>query len=289
MKKVFKSASECIHTFAQRSQSEGRSSNVFFDGVKIYSYGYHFLAADFFSGINGEIAIRINPDNYSHTTAKHLSQIWAATRQYKQFDCFSESYLYSELKGLHFEYQRSRLKFRHVISAHGLIMKFDEYCNFSGYKPNFEYCDLYLENHRNLQFYLDFFKSLDLETALAEKANYSDQRERTKTERKILTFTERLAKWYGFKLNGYLGENPETKESYLRINGDHVETTLGVKVPIKEAKILYLLIKNGRDIKGHQIGQYTVISINGTLKIGCHSINMESVNEVGEKLIQMNF
>ena len=49
MKKVFSSNDECIHVFAQRTHEEGRTpnSNVYFYGDKLYSYGSHYLLAEF--------------------------------------------------------------------------------------------------------------------------------------------------------------------------------------------------------------------------------------------------
>ena len=47
------------------------------------------------------------------------------------------------------------------------------------------------------------------------------------------------------------------------------------------------MIKAGKDIKGYKIDKYTVISINGTLKIGCHNINRANVTEVGEQLLKL--
>ena len=84
MKKVFSSNADCIHTFAQRSQDEGRTPNhnVYFRGDKIYSYGYHYLLGEFIN--NGE-AIIINDIGYSNSTSKHINILQGATRQYKQF------------------------------------------------------------------------------------------------------------------------------------------------------------------------------------------------------------
>jgi hypothetical protein len=47
MKTVFSNAQDCVHAFAQRQTPQGRSGNVFFYGDKIYSYGYHYLLAEF--------------------------------------------------------------------------------------------------------------------------------------------------------------------------------------------------------------------------------------------------
>ena len=64
-----------------------------------------------------------------------------------------------------------------------------------------------------------------------------------------------------------------------------METSQGVRVTTDAAKLLYQMIKAKRDIKGHNIDGYTVISINGTLTIGCHKIDMAYVKKVGEKLL----
>jgi hypothetical protein len=50
-----------------------------------------------------------------------------------------------------------------------------------------------------------------------------------------------------------------------------------------EGRLLYKMIKQGKDIKGHKIGYYTVISVNGVLTIGCHKI--KNFKEIGEQLI----
>ena len=59
---------------------------------------------------------------------------------------------------------------------------------------------------------------------------------------------------------------------------------MGANVPVKEAKILYLRIKAGKDVKGFKIGYYTVISINGTLKIGCHNIEKNEMDRLAKMM-----
>jgi len=63
MKKVFKNHSEVCHIFAQRTHSEGRAGNIFFEGDTIYSYGYHYQLAKFIDSEKDETAILIN-DKY---------------------------------------------------------------------------------------------------------------------------------------------------------------------------------------------------------------------------------
>ena len=81
MKTVFSNAQDCVHAYAQRQQSRGRSSNIFFENDKIYSYGYHYLLGEFID----DNTILINDKGYSSTTNKHIGYVRWGTRQYKQF------------------------------------------------------------------------------------------------------------------------------------------------------------------------------------------------------------
>jgi len=76
------------------------------------------------------------------------------------------------------------------------------------------------------------------------------------------------------------------KEDFVRLSkdGQKVETSQGISIQRGNAKTLYELIKRKVDIKGRRIENYTVISTNGTLKIGCHNINMDSVHKIGKLL-----
>lgn len=66
-RKVFEN-SMVAHVWAQRSQSEGRSSNgqFYFTGDKLYSYGSHHLM-----GLHVDGGTLINSTSYSVTTSKH--------------------------------------------------------------------------------------------------------------------------------------------------------------------------------------------------------------------------
>ena len=90
MKKVFSSASDTIHVYAQQKQPEGRSSNVFFGdngfypttGNIIYSDGYHFPMGM----IIGGDTIYLNTYRWSSTTSDHQDMLRWATTQYKQIE-----------------------------------------------------------------------------------------------------------------------------------------------------------------------------------------------------------
>jgi len=84
-------------------------------------------------------------------------------------------------------------------------------------------------------------------------------------------------------IRNYSNDGMEFSQTRLRIKNDSVETSRQAYVPLKEAKLLWNFIKEGRDIKGHKIGGYTVISMNGVLKIGCHEIKREELDRFVEK------
>jgi hypothetical protein len=84
MKKVFQSAEQTIHVFAQQTQQEGKSANVFFEGNRLYSYGYHFPLAIILTNKKGDKVALINDSSYSNTTTKQQSFTRAALGHYNR-------------------------------------------------------------------------------------------------------------------------------------------------------------------------------------------------------------
>lgn len=85
-KRVFSSAYDTIHMFAQQTQYEGRSKNCYFEGDRLYSYGSHFILA-WFTPLKkeGKQVVLLNSSQYSVTTSSHQSCCWRAfdeTRYY---------------------------------------------------------------------------------------------------------------------------------------------------------------------------------------------------------------
>jgi hypothetical protein len=119
-----------------------------------------------------------------------------------------------------------------------------------------------------------------LELARLEEAKRKAMEKKKEAERLI----DALADFKAYKINRISNQS----QDYLRVSKDglDIETSQGARVDIDSAKLLYTLIKNGKDIKGHRIGNYTVISLNGVLTIGCHHINTDSMREIGEQIIK---
>ena len=273
MKKVFTN-SEICHVYAQQTQSEGRTSagNIFFESNKIYSYGYHYKLAE----IIENNTIIINNAGYSSSTGKHIGLIINATRQYRQI-------FYKDID-LNYVYWK-------IIEASEKIVKAKKPENYAlDIIQKFETLTEYLKEFKKVNILKDS-KYLEIKKIYKSIAKDKDQfielgkeRDKKAKEKAQKQFNEGLTKFFNYELN-YL--SIKTDEDYLRISQDktQIETTQGVKIPIQEAKKLYLMIQEGKDIKGYKISNYTVISINGTLKIGCHKINVKNVNEIGKQLI----
>lgn len=275
MKKVFRSASEVIHLFAQQIQSEARCNNVFFEtpynsnlnyGTKLYSYGHHYLLAEFLD----KNTVLINDSGYSHTTSQHISQAFQALRQYKIFR-YTETNLNSvHNKVINLQRNLARAKkpelyINQILAVWEPLNEYLIYTKAKNYKSN----PLYKEIKKIVSLLNN--SPAEYKEALKIAAIKKDKSEKLKAKKLLI---DQLEKFRTYKTNFVKSEF-----NYLRISLDKnfVETSGNLKVDIKEAKILYLMIKAGKDIKGHKIGYYTVISINGTLKIGCHNIERKEI------------
>lgn len=283
MKTVFSSPTDVIHLFAQRSQDNAKCSNVFFYGDKIYSYGYHYLMGEFITNKEGQIAIMINNSGYSRTTAKHVSYLSSATRQYKQFFtiyCDSKQVL-QQLESLMQKLGNAKKPQKYISEALNILEHFNEFLTWFGRS----YDSFSKENLQKIRKIEKLFKASPGKESAEQYAKKKAAAQKALDKKEFL---KSLQKFQNFEIN-YINHNSFNNEDYLRINKEigNIETSQGVKVPIKEAQTLYKLIKEGKDIKGLIISNYTVISLNGTLQIGCHRINRKNMEEIGEQIIKL--
>lgn len=221
----------------------------------------------------------INDTGYSQTTSKHISEIKQATRQHKQFFKSStdlEIVLNTVLDNVK-KLQTARKKEKYTLPS---IELFEDLNNFLEWKkdtktkktPDYKKIVSLINVIKGDSFSL--FLDKDAKRIKAEKAKAEKQR--------IKLLSENISKFKNHETSRIYNSD----EDYLRISKDNesIETSQGVTVGIKEAKTLYTMIANKKDIKGFNIAGYTVVSLNGVLKIGCHHINTESMHEVGKQL-----
>ena len=281
MKTVYNNSFEVIHLFAQQTQPHAKSSNVFFYDDKIYSYGYHYLLASFIENKKGQKAILINDSGYSRTTGKHISTMIQASRQYRQFykTHTDKNLLLSSLDDLKNKILKAKKPFLYSDKAQHLEKKYLEFCEFMGQKADKELKKAFLFFHNKVEEMGEIYKK---EIEKAEKARIKAEKARIKAEK--IKDAENLDKFMNFEID-YC--RFYSNEDFIRISkdGQFIETSQKVKIPIKSAEILYKMIQSGRDIKGVKIEDFTVISMNGTLTIGCHHINVKNTHEIGQKII----
>jgi hypothetical protein len=275
MKTVFSNAHDVVHAYAQRETSKGRSSNIFFEYDKIYSYGFHYELGRFID----DKTILINDEGYSNTTAKHISYLIGGTRQYKQFfttRCDIDL-VHKQVLSLTDKLAKARKPENYINEILYLWATLNEYIQYTKNK-NTPKDVRYKEIKKIVKAIQEQPQEYKEKLAEAKK-----KQELAKKRKEAKQIKETLSKFYNYEVNSFrIGDT-----DYLRLSqdGTNVETSQYVKVSVEEARTLYQLICNGVDIRGHRISNYTVNSINGTLKIGCHNINMESVHKVGKQLI----
>ena len=273
MKSVFTNTEIC-HVFAQRTQSTGRTSagGMFFQDDNIYSYGYHYLLAKFID----ENTILINNTGYSSSTGNHIYLITSATRQHKQY-FYNDVVLDNVVEIIRLNAQKLKNARKKEFYASIIISKFESLTDFL--KKYKKVNDLKSDEYKEIKkIYNAISKNKD------KYIQEAKEREKKQVEREKKKFNEDLEKFNNYEINYIYSK---LKEDFLRISKDRkqIETTQGVKIDIQEAKQLYEMIQEKKDIKGLKIDNYMIISINGTLKIGCHNINMNNVHQIGKQLI----
>ena len=277
MKTVF-SNRELTHVYAQQTQSEGgnQSRTIFFEGAKIYSYGYHYLLAEF---IDNE-TILINDTGYSNTTSKHISLVINATSHKRQF--FVKE---TDLTEVHYKitsYLQKLPKARenkeyYLKEIFNLFKSLNEYLEYTKTKTKVSKLKEYKEIKKIVQ-----RLETEKESILKEVADLNKRKAQREKEKQ----KEQISLWRNHKIR-YINK---LSHSLLRLSLDkkQIETSGGVNIETKKAKVLYKLIEAGKDIKGFKLDYYTVIGIQGNiLKIGCHNIPLKEVETIGKQIVNL--
>ena len=282
---------EIPHLWIYQRQDSARNQggNLYFREKSIYSYGSHFEIARIIDSNTVFFTVR----TYSNTTAKHISMTRGAIPSSKTI-----------FKVISFNYHSENIEryFNVLTELLSKIKNARSHYNLMQYNRDF------IETRLELREYSQRFKELTEQEASnllslnlqhdtlfsAEKIDkckdYDNKREereekRIKAERennlkRNLEAIEKFKTDLSFMPNYYYNY----EHDYIRVNGDFIQTIRGVKVSLDLCKKLYNKIKAKEDIKGYNLDSYTVISLNGTLKIGCHNIPIEEINRIAKQL-----
>lgn len=270
MKTVFTN-SEIVHAFNLQDQNYGRTSNgsMYFENNKIYSYGSHYLLGEFID----DNTIIINNEGYSVTTSKHISLLTNATRDKRQFFKIETKpeLVLSELKNLLKLLSRTRLKADYYTTTINNL--FENYFKYVDYKKPKK-----SKEHRQIvKLYNDWFTSTENLLEVVKEQTKKDK------EKKLREVKKKLKKWRTFETNWL---SNQTGKDFLRIDkaNNVIETSQGVKIPIKEGKRLLKLIDLKQIVGARVDNKYIVNAFNGLLKVGCHNIELKEINNIKKQL-----
>lgn len=265
---------ELAHIWANQKAESGQGSNMFFEGSIIYSYGHHFRIAEL---IHEKKIVLFNSKGYSKTTSKHKSYVMRAIPSYytviESPGCTNDPHLiipyYIDLVTANIDKAATARKAETqewcLNNANSILITLDDYIKAFNIKVrDFKGLKALLNQKGNL-----------LTVEIKEKIKERKQAEKLatieKNKKEISEWLNNEREWISNSIGSiFLRVITLDLEKY-------VETSKGAKVLLKSAKVLYKLIKAGKDIKGYQIDGYTVIGINGSLKIGCHEIDTKEI------------
>jgi hypothetical protein len=275
MKTVFSSHSEVAHIWAQQKQEKGKANNVFFEGPTIYSWGRHFKIAEF---VKPNVVL-FNNDTYSPSTSKHQCHVRRAipgTVKVFWVPFVGDNYHNKNLQHYLTSFNNS------IYSAHKAIKYTASYVQQAeaAKESALQYIQEFNLQDSEIAKQIESLKvdeSLQVKIIAQEKRQFErEEKERLRREaRYTYVRNNHVEPW----LKGEFHQSviSELPEIYLRAKNNEVQTSHGAKVPLKDARVLYQAIKSNRDIKGYEIGSFTVIGINGVLKIGCHEITRTEI------------
>ena len=268
MRKVFTN-SEIVHVFNEQNQNEGRTSNgsMYFYNNKIYSYGSHYLLAEFLDNNT----VLINDKGYSSTTGKHIGLIGGATRDKKQY--FTTRIEYKTVNRNIKEYLNKLTRARktkefYLYQIDKTLKMYFDYLEYTKQKTKYK---KYIEHRETLRLANEFYNNFD---NLQETIKEANKKQAIKDKKAIV---QKVQDWKNLKINWFRNK---TNNDFLRLRNDFIETSQGVKIPILEAKRLLKLIEH-KNIIGQMVdNRFIVKAFNSVLKVGCHNIPVKEINYI---------
>ena len=271
---------------------ETAGARTFVRNGTIYSYGYHFAMAKHVTGKDGSPAVLFGTHTYGPTTSKQQWIVRNAISHLTVIRCYNTEYDHDQnvkhwannIKALVSELNNPRNK------------------NRAGRIQDIEY------NQDELRKYVQFFglKLKGLEKKLLEPIDLAKFGKTLETERKRFELEkkrkearqreealEKLAQWRKFDPEVRSAHGTIDGLTFLRFNkkSQEVETTQGIKLPVKVAERAYKQLQAQRakggcqgDCKGTVL-LYEIKEITATqFTIGCHTITFEEAEKIAKQL-----
>lgn len=275
MRKVLSSHGEVAHFWANKVQSEGRASAMFFDGDYLYSYGKHFCIARHLS--QGVCAFTL--DRYSVSTAKHTSIAHYASRHLKKVYCQDPQgsaannmqAAQDEIKSILLQSCKPRIRQTTKDNLQAQALYTAEQAN--------DYLAALPEGEKEHVQPIDTSTLAEYRESLVVYAQEQAKKEAERKATKAIELKEAMQEWREGKLmhSGSLRHLPVA----LRLNKEKqiIQTSHNAEIPVKDALKLWPIVnrvmKGEKDYTpGEPLGHYklTKIRSNGSIVVGCHDI-----------------
>lgn len=287
--------SDVAHYWANQNRASANGSNFSFDGATIYSYSTpigHIVEN------NGQRLYLHNTKRYSVTTSKHQTYTICATynngsRVFVDTDIDFvkyvndetildriETYLVTRIKNALSELNNKRKKVTNILSVvFGIYENLNTLLTFYR-KPN-NYGDI-IVRFVNESKRID--KNLDTLDDLISYVNGLSEKRKAISYK---TFTTCLEEWHNGKRQS-LGRFYDGVKTYLRLCGDQVQTSKGIRFTIDDARQFWTAIKfsisHNVEKNVEWLGFKGTVYPTGDIKIGCHCIDYSEIEMLAKKL-----
>jgi hypothetical protein len=273
MRHVFSSSSDTIHAYAQRPNdptAHGRSGNVYFEGGKLYSYGRHYVLAEWLD----DQTVLIDNQGYSVNTAKHIGQAMHGLSQYQQFFTMDSNpqLIGQQLREYRNKLAKARKPELYTDPATALIGRYVEWLDYSGKAIDPELTEL-----------IQHFTGEGIKERIeADKERIEAQRKEDERKRKEYERLYREA-FMSYEPSGDYRSRSKVEYDLIRFKKDEpqtVETSQNVRIPYAVALEAFTRFKGYGLMKGQHVAGFTVHEIAPEfIRIGCHRFRIEDLNQ----------
>jgi hypothetical protein len=299
---------EVAHLWFHQSQGDARNpgNTMYFIGDTIYSYGSHFPIARIVTRKREKVVL-FTTRGYSSTTNRHKSDTWRAipsgTRVFRVDRPDREpaqcvDYFAGKIEGIAENVTKPRIRattrvsnFDHLLSA---VDEANEFCKFFGIRRKFKAPES-----------IDAVKdAVESARKQAEAAERKRQRDYEKRQAEKKAEAEKLAEaWVN---GGEWSHGLYSARTRLRIEGDEVATSMGVRFPLSHAALAIPLVQRLRSrpellpwpektladsgysitVPTVRLGHYRIDRIDAKgIKAGCHFIDWQEFDRVSPLIL----
>lgn len=272
------------HNWAHDTGRVRRGFNLFWEGEgagrTIYSYGHHFPIARFVEAADGGAVVLFTTENYSVSTSKHKTLARRAIP--RGVPVFYVPDVMAETEDAHRHNHGSMVdEMRACLSKATAARKHGTHWLQQAQRWAGE------ANRYTAAFGFDVppVEAEELDGAALERIREAKAEEK---RREVARTREASERWK----RGETDRAPHTSRPALRVRGDVLETSWGIRVPLSEALPVFRLALRcaaaGREFvpeRRHSVGGWTLdrITARGDVVAGCHVLTMAEQQDAAER------